>query len=112
MKRDPASTSLLQRSALGINHRHEIAPRLDERFRSLVLELGSESIDINSGLGELRQDLLAVAAIGRQCGANFAVIGECLQGSIRHSVHRKWGGQSLDVKYVGRFGILSSRAGP
>jgi len=40
------------------------------------------------------------------------VIRERLQGSFRHRIHRERRGKGLDVKNIGRFGVLGSGAGP
>ena len=106
------SDGLLQRSALVGDHGHQIVPGLDERLRTLVLELGRQSVDIDAGLGELRQDLLAVTAVGWQHCADFAVIGEGFQRRFRHGVYGERRGQSFDVQHVGRFRILGPGAGP
>ncbi len=41
-----------QRLALGRDHRDEVIPRFDERSRAIVLELGRQRGDIDSGSGE------------------------------------------------------------
>src|SRR5215831_21271392 len=55
----------LERSTLGVNHRHQVIPRFDERLGSILLELGRQSIDVDASLGKLGEHLLAVAAVGR-----------------------------------------------
>ena len=58
----------LQDSAFRINYRHQVVPGLDERFRPFVLKLGGQLVDIDTGLGELTQHFLAIAAVCRQDG--------------------------------------------
>src|SRR5260370_8912228 len=64
--------------ALGDDHLHELVPGLHEGLRSLVLELGGQRVDVDPGLGELGQHVLAVAAVGRQERAAVASTAEGL----------------------------------
>ena len=105
-------TGLRQGSALGGDHLHEFVPGFDERFGPFVLELGGQGVDVDAGPGELRQHFLAVATVGRQQRAEFAVLGEGFQGALGHGVHRERRRQGLDVQDVGGLGVLGARAGP
>src|SRR5512132_347419 len=81
MSRVPSLAGLREVGALGGDDVHQLVPGLDERLRALVLELGRERVDVDTGLGEPGQDLLAVATVGRQDLAKLAVLGEGLQGA-------------------------------
>src|SRR5258705_13873112 len=60
------STRLVQRSGLGGDHVHEVAPGADKGFRAFVLELAGEGVHIDGGLGEPGQHFLAIATVGGQ----------------------------------------------
>src|SRR5579864_1384180 len=49
-------TGLREDCALGRDHRHEFVPGLHERLCSLILELGAQCAEVDSGLCELRQN--------------------------------------------------------
>ena len=85
---------------------------LTNDFAPSVLERGGQSVDIDSGVRELRQHLLAVTPVCRQGRADFAVIGESFQCSLGHRVHGEGRSEGLDVKDVGGLGIFGSSAGP
>src|SRR5215467_1554554 len=97
MSRVPRLAGLRQVGALGADHRQELVPGLDERLRALVLELGPERIDVDTGLGEPGQHLLTVATVGRQDLTELAVLGEGFERGLRHGVDREGRGKSLDV---------------
>jgi len=50
--------------------------------------------------------------ISAQQVADLAVLGECLQSCLGHRVDGEGGGESLDVKHIGGFGVLGAGAGP
>src|ERR1700680_374408 len=104
-------SGFLQGSALGGYHRHEFVPGFYERSGAFVLEFRGQSVAIDSGLGELRQNRFAIPPIGRYRRTEFAVIGKGFQGTLWHGINRKWCGQFLDVKYVRGLGIFGSRTG-
>ena len=85
---------------------------LTNDFGPFVLELGGQGVDVDAGLGELGQHLLAVAAVRGQDRADLAVIGEGLQRGLGHRVHGERRGEGLDVQDVGGLGVLGSGAGP
>src|SRR5262249_25560125 len=101
-------TGLRQGGALGGDHRREFVPRLHERLRPVVLELGGQGVAVDASPGKLRQHRLAVAAVYRQQGANLAVIGEGFQGAFGHGVYREGRGEGLDVQDIGGLRVLSS----
>ena len=102
----------LESGALRCDHCHQVVPGLHERLRSFVLKLGGQGIEVDAGLGELRQHLFAVAAIRRQDRTEFRVIGEGLQRGLGHRVHGERRGERLDVQDVGGRWVLGSGAGP
>src|SRR5262249_48341702 len=112
MSRAPSLAGLREDGALGGDDVHQLVPGLDERLRALVLELGRERVDVDTGLGEPGQDLLAVATVGRQDLTELAVLGEGLQSAFGHGVDREGRGEGLDVQNVGGLRILGARAGP
>src|SRR6516164_11214516 len=57
------SARLLELRALGGDHAHELVPRLHERLRAIALELRGHCVEIDACLAELREHLLAVAAV-------------------------------------------------
>src|SRR5262245_27796204 len=89
MSRAPSLAGLREDGALGGDDVHQLVPGLDERLRALVLELGRERVDADTGLGEPGQDLLAVATVGRQDLTELAVLGEGLQSAFGHGVDRE-----------------------
>jgi hypothetical protein len=110
----PRSSSGLpwQVPALGRNDLHQFVPGFDERFGAIVLQFCRQRIDINAGFRELRQYVLAVAAIGRKDISDTAVIGKGLYGAFGHGVDRERRRQCLDVKDVGGGRVLGARARP
>ncbi len=73
---------------------------------------GGQGGDVDPGLGELGQDLLGVAAVGREEVGDLAVVGEGVQGRLRHRVDREGRGEGLDVERVGGVGVLGPGASP
>src|SRR5215469_109497 len=104
--------AFLKRSALGRNHGHQVIPGLNERFGSFALKLRGQSINVDARPGELSQHLFAVSAIGREQLPQFSVSCQSFQGGLRHSVHREWRCQGLDVENVRGLGIFGSCACP
>jgi hypothetical protein len=111
------SARLREGIALADDDRHELVPRLDELPGALVLEPSREEVDVDTGGGEARKDVLTVAAVQGQRLIDGAVIGERVQGGLGHGVHREGRGKRLDVEAVGCLGSLvpvlaqSSRCG-
>ena len=77
------SRSLLERGALGFDDRQQLVPGFHERLRAFVLQSRGQSIHVDTGLGELRQNLFAIAAVRRHDRTEFAVIRERLQRRLR-----------------------------
>src|SRR5260370_118272 len=102
----------LESRALGGDHRHQFVPGFDERGGPFVLKPGGQGVNVDTGLGELRQHLLAVATVRWQDCAEFTVIGEGFQCFLGHGVHRQRRGEGFDIEDVGSLGILGSRTGP
>src|SRR4030095_9574272 len=50
----PTRHGPLECGTLGSDHRHQFVPRFNERLRPFILKLGSQGVDVDSGLGELR----------------------------------------------------------
>ena len=69
-------------------------------------------IDINTGFRQLRQYVLAVAAIGRKDISDAAVTRKGLYGAFGHDVDRERRRQCLDVKDVGGGRVLGTCARP
>src|SRR5437762_3212932 len=67
---------LLECGTLGGDDRHQFVPRFNERLRPFVLKLRSQGVDIDSGLGQLGQHFLAIAAVCRQDRAHFPIAAE------------------------------------
>ena len=101
-----------QGGAFRSDHRHELVPRRRERLRALVLQTGREGIDVDACPGELAEDGLAVAAVGRHEVTELRVGGQRLQRALRHRVHGERRGELLHVEDVGRLRVLGPRAGP
>src|SRR5712672_434917 len=57
-----ASTRLAEQGALRIDASHQVVPGLDERFGAFVLEPHRKRVDIDTRLGEARQNRFAVAS--------------------------------------------------
>ena len=60
----------------------QLVPRCHERVGALLLEARGERVDVDPGLGEAGDDLLGVAAVGRQEVADDAVVAEGEQGLL------------------------------
>src|SRR6516164_2951728 len=108
----PNFSRLFQCLALGRDARQQIVPGLIERLGPFPLEPSAKGVDVDARPAEAVQHLLTVAAIGRQQVADPAVIGECPQRRLGDRVDRERGGQRLEVKHVGGFGVLGARTGP
>src|SRR5215470_15101461 len=70
-----SSARLREPGALRRDHPQEVLPGFDERLGSLVLEPSGEGVDVDAGLRERRQHLLAVAAVDGQERADVSVVG-------------------------------------
>src|SRR5581483_11453581 len=106
------STGLAQLGPFGSDTFHQVVPRLDEGFGALFLELFGERVDVDSGAAELREHLLAIAAVRRQRRADLAVVGERMQSRLGYRVDGEGRGQRLDVEHVGSPGVLGAGTGP
>src|SRR5262249_62223834 len=60
------SAGLLERVALRRDHAEGRLPRLDERLGALLLELVSERLVVDAGLGEPPEHLLGVSAVASE----------------------------------------------
>src|ERR1700747_2541955 len=107
-----ASDRLTDRGALGLDAGHQVIPGLDEGFGTFVLEPGGERVDIDTRLGEARQYCLAIASVRGEGRADLALVGEGLEGALRHGVDGEGRSESLDVEDVGGARILGAGAGP
>ena len=67
---DPSPSSTrgrgFERATLGSDYAQEFVPGFDKRLCAFLLKLGSQGINIDSGLGELYQHFFAVATVGGQ----------------------------------------------
>ena len=90
-------SGLPDRGAPGLDHFHEFVPRFHERFGAFILKLSGQRVDINSGLGELREYFLAIPAVGGQDRAEFGVLRKGLQSGFR-DLGRDVNGRSLTDK--------------
>src|SRR5262245_8128545 len=106
------SARLPDRSALGLDARHEVVPGPDERRGAFVLEARGQGADVHARLGEAGQDRLAVASVRGKRRSGFAVVGERLERALGHGVDREGCCESIDIERVGGFGILGAGAGP
>jgi len=66
----------------------QLIPGLDEGVRPVLLELQAQRVGVNPGVLMCLEDLLAVAAVGRQRLSDLAVIRESVQGLVGHGVDR------------------------
>jgi len=98
--------------ALGSDDPHEYDPRIDKRFGPIILEPCGQLIYIDARRTELAQYRFAIAPIDRHDLAEIPVIGERFQRSLGHRVYRERRSQRLDIKHIGRLGVLGSRARP
>jgi len=98
--------------ALGRDHCHQIVPGFHEGFGALILKPCGQRVDFDVGIGEFRQNLFAIAAIGRQDCAELVVHGESFQCLFGHRVNSERRGEAFYVEDVGGSGIFCSRAGP
>jgi len=81
-------------------------------WRHRLAILSPAHIDINTGFRQLRQYVLAVAAIGRKDISDAAVTRKGLYGAFGHDVDRERRRQCLDVKDVGGGRVLGTCARP
>src|SRR5882762_2527581 len=88
-----ASTRLAEQGALRIDASHQVVPGLDERFGAFVLEPHRKRVDIDTRLGEARQNRFAVASVWCKDASDLAVILEGLESALRHGVDREGGGE-------------------
>ena len=72
-------SGFLQGGALGGDHRHQFAPGFDKRSSAFVLEFGGQGVAVDSGLGELGQNLFAISPIVRYRRTKFAMIGKAFK---------------------------------
>src|SRR6185437_5588576 len=95
--RDVPSTSarFADRDALGFDTAHQILPRLDEIRGAVVLQLGGEHADIDTGLYEIGENSLAVASVRSERRLDLAVFVEGFKGCIRYRVDREGRGECL-----------------
>ncbi len=96
---------------LGLDRRQQILPGVVEGPLALLLETGGERANVDSGAGELGQNLLRIAAVLGQGLADRAVVGERLQGRLGHRVNGEGRGQGLYVEDIRGVGILAAGAG-
>src|SRR5689334_24413571 len=106
------SARFADRDAFGFDTAHQILPRLDEGLGAVVLQLGGEYADIDTGLYEIGENSLAVASVRSERRLDLAVVVEGLKGCIRYRVDREGRGECLDVEDVGGARIFGAGAGP
>src|SRR5262245_47333335 len=102
----------LQSGALRVDDAHQVFPGLDERFGAFLLEPSGERVDIDASLGKLSKCFSRISVIRKRSRAEFAMRSERVECRLRHGVHRERRREGLDVKDVGRLGVLRSGAGP
>src|SRR6185437_2968392 len=90
----------------------QVVPGFHERRRALALQLPRERCIVDAGGPELRDHLLAIAAVLRHRTVQLAVVGESQQGLVGHRVDGVGRGQRLDIQRVRRLRILGAGAGP
>jgi hypothetical protein len=101
-----------QRAALGVDHVHQLVPRLHKRGGAFFLQPPGQRRNVDASRRKASQRRLRAAADGGEQLGNFAVIGEIEQGGLRHRVDRERRLECFHVEHVGRVGILGTRASP
>jgi hypothetical protein len=61
-----APVRLVELYSGALDDRHQFTPRLKECLCAFFLKLSRQGVDIDSGVGKARQQIFAVASIGRQ----------------------------------------------
>jgi len=71
----PMGSSGFERFALGRNAFHQLVPGLRERSSSFNLELRPQRLNVNVGLGERGQHLIAFAGTRGDASVNLSMVG-------------------------------------